>query len=115
MLEEGGTYVVQRLAPQAPRERMKRLMKTVASEFDLLGVTRVETVAAFAEPFQFWVWPGTDTDADRDRLRADPLVLPRVQELAADEGLDSLFRGLTVESRQAVDRDYGDSWFLRLR
>lgn len=48
-------------------------------------------------------------------LLADPLVLLRVQELADAAGLRSLFRGLTVESQETVDRSYGGSWFNRLR
>lgn len=96
-------------------ERLKRLQSAMAGEFDPLGVTRVETVTAFAAPFTFWVWLGTDTDAERDRLQADPLVFLRVEELAAAEGLGSLLRGLTVESQETVDRDYEGSWFYRLR
>lgn len=94
---------------------MKRFETSLCSEFDPFGGMRVELVTEFAEPFTFWVWLGTHTDAERDRLLVEPLVLLRVQELADDEGLAALIFGVTVESQETVDRDYGGSWFHRLR
>lgn len=84
-------------------------------EFRDGGVDHVEYVIAFSPPFDFWVWLGTATDVERDELARHPGLNDRVQRLADRRGLATLFEGVTVESKETVDREYEGHWFYRLR
>ena len=60
-----------------------------------------------------WVWLGTSTDPERDALRADAGLASAVRRVVERHG--ATVGGVTVESQETVDRDYGGSWFERLR
>lgn len=96
-------------------DRMSRLNTSLLAEFGPQGVSRVEFVTAFSEPFQFRVWLGTSTDEERERLTEDASVMSRIRRLAAVESLEDLLEGYSAESEETVDRDFQGSWFYRLR
>ncbi|GAA5035689.1 hypothetical protein GCM10023335_81740 [Streptomyces siamensis] len=72
-------------------------------------------VAAFSEPFYYWVWLGVSTDQERDACRQDVTIDGRVRRVAAEYRMTELYHGFTIESQETVDRDYEGRWFHRLR
>lgn len=79
------------------------------------GVVRVEYVAALPEP-DVWVWLGTSTDAQRDSLRADPGLADEGRQVLLSRPAEGMpVEGVTVQSVEAVARDYAGSWFYAMR
>lgn len=78
-------------------------------------VIRTELVVGFGDARDEGpgVWLGTRTDEERDALAADDGLASATRAIVHRNGLH--FRGVTVESQETVDRDYGGSWFARLR
>lgn len=97
------------------RERLASLRSALLAGLAARDVARVEYVVGFDVPFRFWVWLGTGSDGERDRLASWPGLAAEVSELARASGLGLLYRGVTVESQETVDREYEGSWFYRLR
>jgi hypothetical protein len=94
-------------------ERMKEVL--VRDLYDR-GVTRVEFVTAFVEPYQSSVWLCVSSDAERDELLAEPDLLGVVNAAFRSNGLDtSLIDSATTQSQETVSRDYEGSWFYALR
>lgn len=107
------------LPPSAPPrpdwDRLNSLASNARSDFGAQGVSRVEFVVSFVEPFTFWLWLGTASDDQRDALAGSQVTASRLSRLVGLHALGSLYDGFSVESQETVDREYAGSWFYRLR
>lgn len=89
----------------------------VVEGFSDQGVTRVEYVSAFPQD-DFAVWLATTTDAQAQALSHVVGLRERVAAILVGVGFrEDELSGLMVvtQSQEAVDRDYGGSWFYALR
>jgi len=83
--------------------------------FGNAGVTRIEYVVGFVEPYEVSVWLGTETDAQRDPLAERENLRDEVAEaLVASgiEGTDGVFAGVVVHRRRrsiAITRAAGST------
>lgn len=92
-----------------------RLLDRLGAE----GITRIEYVVGFSYPWKYSVWLCADTDAQRDSVAAklQPL-LEEVRAVLLEVGIEAEHLhdlGITTESQETVDRDFGGSWFSALR
>ncbi|MHB9860221.1 hypothetical protein [Streptomyces sp. YIM S03343] len=101
--------------PKPDWERLKRVEDGLLREFAVDGVTLVEFVVAFSQPFYYSVWLGVSTDQERDACQQDATFDGRVRRVAAEHDMAELYDGLVIESQETVDRDYEGSWFYRRR
>ena len=86
----------------------------LTNAFSSSGVRRVEFVVGFGNDDSVWVWLGTTTDAERDALGARPTLAAEVIEILGGRGLE-IGDTVTVQSEEAVTREYEGSWFYAMR
>ena len=96
-------------------DALTQLKGDLLREFQDAGVDHVEYVVGFIAPFDFWVWLGTATDTERDSLARRSDLSDRVRAAAERRDLATTFEGVTIESKETLDREYEGSWFHRLR
>ncbi|MGI5405033.1 hypothetical protein ACQEVG_37455 [Streptomyces sp. CA-135486] len=115
MSKKRGQRLWSQKQPKPEWERLEGVKEGLLREFATNGVSLVEFVVAFSEPFYYWVWLGVSTDQERDACQQDATVDGRVRRVVAEHDMAELCDGLTIESQETVDRDYEGSWFYRLR
>ena len=97
-------------------DQLERMREVLVRDLSDRGVTKVEFVTAFVEPFQSSVWLCVSTDAERDELLGQPDLLELVHTVLRSNQLDgSLVDYATAQSQETVNRDYEGSWFYALR
>lgn len=97
-------------------DQLERMRQVLVRNFDDHGVTKVEFVTSFVEPFQSSVWLCVSSDAERDELLAKPDLLELVHAAVRSNRLDpSLIDSATAQSEETVNSEYDGSWFYALR
>ncbi len=97
-------------------DQLERIREVLVRGLSDRGVTKVEFVTEFVEPYQSSVWLGVSSDAERDELLAQSDLLGLVHGALRSNGLDaSLVVSATAQSQETVSRDYEGSWFYALR
>jgi hypothetical protein len=100
-----------RLLAWRTRRAMARAAKAAVEEFRGAGVTRSWSFLGFhCDPV---IWLVTETDAERDALCREGIPRSQVIEHLLRAGVRGDLAhaaGVTVESQETVDRDYGGNW-----
>ena len=90
---------------------MGRAARAAVEEFRGAGVTRSWSFLGFhCDPV---IWLVTETDAERDALCRDGVPRPQVIKQLLQAGVRKDLAdaaGVTVESKETVDRDHGGNW-----
>lgn len=74
--------------------------------------------AFYLHPANLAFWVSTVTDAERDALLADPGFVAAMRAILLDAGYpaDAVpLVGFTAESAETVQRDWGGSWWHRVK
>lgn len=97
-------------------DQLERMRQVLVRDLSDCGITKVEFVTAFVEPFQSSVWLCVSSDVERDKLLAKPDLLELVHAALRSNQLNaSLIDSATAQSQETVNRDYEGSWFNALR
>lgn len=111
-----GRFRLAAMSGQQPDwDQLEKMRQVLVLDLSDRGVTKVEFVTAFVEPFQSSVWLCVSSDAERDELLTKPDLLELVHAALRSNQLDaSLIDSATAQSQETVNRDYEGSWFNAL-